>query len=205
MLKHLRVFLPAAAVFLAACGSDSTQPSGLVRTGAPVLEVFDPALEVDVLQRSAPLLHNFAAAGIIGREGGTLGIPEAGFSIEFPPGAVRAPTLVSVTAVPGTAVAYVFEPHGLVFRKAPVITQDLRGTGVFTDPALRSTLEGAYLPDLAGLVGATARVRETRPTSVDVTGWKMQFTVDHFSGYVAASGRRSGYISASGDLIPTDR
>lgn len=202
MLKHLRLFLPLAAL-LAACGPDSTQPSALIRTGGPVLELFDPALEVDVLQRSAPLLHNFAAVGIIGREGGTLSIPEAGFSVAFPPNAVRLPTLVSVTALPGTAVGYVFAPHGLVFRKPPVITQDLRGTAVFGDPVLRGTLEGAYLPDLAGLAGITARVRETRPTTVDVTGWKMQFNVDHFSTYIASTGRRSGYISASGNRIPS--
>jgi hypothetical protein len=204
MLKHLRLFLPVV-VLLAACGTDTTQPSALIQTGGPVLELFDPALEVDVLQRSAPLLHNFAAVGVIGREGGTLQLPQAGFSIEFPPNAVRLPTLVSVTALPGTAVGYVFAPHGLTFRKPPVITQELRGTAVFGQPALRSMLEGAYLPDLAGLAGLTARVRETRPTTVDVTGWKMQFTVDHFSTYVASTSRRSGYISSSGNLIPSER
>lgn len=201
MLKHLRLFLPVVA-FLAACGTETTQPSGLIRSGAPVLELFDPALEVDVLQRSAPLLHNFAAVGVIGREGGTLSIPEAGFSIQFPPNAVRLPTPITVTALPGTAVGYVFAPHGLTFRKSPVITQELRGTAVFAEPALRGTLEGAYLPDLAGLAGLTARVRETRPATVDVTGWKMQFTVDHFSTYIASTSRRSGYISASGNRIP---
>ncbi|HYW12121.1 MAG TPA: hypothetical protein VE871_09190 [Longimicrobium sp.] len=202
MLKHLRLFLPVF-VLLAACGTDTTQPSALVQTGGPVLELFDPALEVDVLQRSAPLLHNSAAVGVIGRDGGTLSLPEAGFSIEFPPNAVRLPTLISVTALPGTSVGYVFAPHGLTFRKPPVITQELRGTAVFGQPALRATLEGAYLPDLAGLAGLTARVRETRPTMVDVTGWKMQFTVDHFSTYVASTSRRSGYISASGNRIQT--
>ena len=43
MLKHLRLFLPLAAL-LAACGPDSTQPSALIRTGGPVLELFDPAM-----------------------------------------------------------------------------------------------------------------------------------------------------------------
>jgi hypothetical protein len=205
MPKHLRVFLPIVAALLAACGPDTTQPSALIGTGAPVLELFDPALEVDVLQRSAPLLHSFAAVGVIGRDGGTLSLPEAGFSIEFPPNAVRLPTLVSVTALPGTAVAYVFQPHGVVFRRPPIITQDLRGTEAFGNPGLRSTLEGAYVPDLAMLAGLTARVRETRPTTVDVAGWKMRFDVNHFSTYVASSGRRSGYISASGNLIPLDR
>ena len=205
MPKHLGVFLPIVAAFLAACGPDATEPSGLIHTGAPLLEYFDPALEVNVLQRSAPLLHSFAAVGIIGRDGGTLSLPEAGLSVEFPPNAVRVPTPITVTALPGTAVAYVFQPHGLVFRRPPVITQDLRGTEAFGNPGLRSTLEGAYVPDPAMLAGLTARVRETRPTTVDVAGWEMRFDVNHFSTYVASSGRRSGYISSSGNLIPVER
>lgn len=205
MLKRLSACLPVLAVFLSSCGPEATQPSALIHTGASRLELFNPALEVDVLQRTEPLLHNFAAARVIGRDGGTLRLPEAGLTVEFPPNAVRLPTLVSVTAVPGTAVAYVFQPHGLVFRQPPTVTQDLRGTQAFARPALRAGLEGGYLPDLAGLLGLTARVRETRPTTVDVTGWAMRFEVDHFSAYIASTGRRSGYISASGNHVPTGR
>jgi hypothetical protein len=100
-------------------------------------------------------------------------------------------------------VAYLFQPHGLVFHNAPQITQDLHGTEVFQDPALRASLEGAYFPDATHLDGGSARVRETRPTTVEVKGWKMKFDVEHFSGYLA-SARRSGYISSSGNLIPFD-
>lgn len=205
MLKHLRVCLPLMAALLAACGPDSTQHSALVHTGGPILEMFDPALEVNVLQRSAPLLHSFVAAGVIGRDGGTLSIPEAGLTVEFPRNAVRTATPIAVTAVPGSGVAYVFQPHGLQFRRPPVITQDLRGTEVYGNPQLRATLEGAYVPDPAGILGTVARVRETRPTTVDVAGWKMRFDVDHFSTYLASTSRRTGYISSSGNLIPMDR
>jgi hypothetical protein len=107
-------------------------------------------------------------------------------------------------AVPGTPVAYLFQPHGLVFDNAPVITQDLRGTQAFEDPSILGDLEGAYFPDATFLDGPTATVRETRPTSVDLTGWKMRFNVQHFSGYTAST-RRTGYISSSGNLIPFDR
>lgn len=202
MLKHTFVSVLLAAATLAACGPDATQPSELVHTGGPVLELFDPAIEVNVLQRSAPLLHDFVASAVIGRAGGTIEIPEAGFSITFPQNAVLLPTPIVVAALPGTSVAYTFQPHGLVFRRPPTITQDLRGTDVFRDPAVRAGLEGAYLPDVAALIGTVARVREVRPTVVDVKGWQMRFDVDHFSAYVASSGRRTGYISASGNLIP---
>jgi hypothetical protein len=204
MLKHLRAVTVLAAAALAACTSDSTQPSELISTRGAQLDLSDPPVVIDVLQRSEPLLHNFAAAEVIGRGGGIIRIPEAGFTITFPANAVRIPTPITVVAVPGTAVAYLFEPHGLVFQNTPVITQDLRGTEAFRDPSILGDLEGAYFPDAGLLDGLTAVVRETRPTQVDVAGWKMRFSVQHFSGYTAST-RRGGYINASGNLIPFDR
>jgi hypothetical protein len=204
MLKHLRAAVLLAAATLAACAPDTTQPSELISTGGAALDLSDPPLVVDVLQRSEPLLHNFAATTVIGRGGGIIRLPEAGFTMTFPPNAVRLPTPITVVAVPGTAVAYLFEPHGLVFQKAPTITQDLRGTEVFLNPSLLGDLEGAYFPEAGLLDGLTAIIRETRPTTVDVAGWKMRFDVEHFSGYTAST-RRSGYISASGNMIPYDR
>lgn len=204
MLKHLRAAVVLAAAALAACGPDSTQPSALISTGGPALDLFDPPVVIDVLQRSEPLLHNFAATALIGRAGGTLRIPEAGFSITFPPNAVRLPTPITVVAVPGNAVAYLFQPHGLVFGASPVITQDLRGTQAYHNPALLGKLEGAYFPQIDALLGLTAIVRETRPTTVDQAGWKMRFDVQHFSGYTAST-RRGGYINASGNFIPYER
>jgi hypothetical protein len=204
MLKHLRACALLAAVFLAACGPDSTQPSTLVSTSGPSLNLFDPPVVVNVLQRSEPLLHNYAAAGLIGRGGGIIRIPEAGFSITFPPNAVPEPTTVSVTALEGSAVAYTFEPHGLVFNRTPVITQELRGTEAFRNLTLVLGLEGVYFPDETYLSGLTAIIRETRPTLVDLLAWRMRFEVQHFSGY-SVSTRRSGYISSSGNVIPFDR
>jgi hypothetical protein len=203
MLKHLRTAALVAAAALAACG-DSTQPSELITTGVPSLSLSDPPVVIDVLQRSEPLLHNFAAAALIGRNGGVIRLPEAGFTMTFPANSVRFPTLITVVAVPGTPVAYLFEPHGLVFEKPPTITQDLRGTEAFGNSAILRGLEGAYFPEARLLDGLTALIGETRPTTVDVSGWKMRFTVQHFSGYTAST-RRSGYISSSGNVIPFDR
>ncbi|HEX2208102.1 MAG TPA: hypothetical protein VHG93_10505 [Longimicrobium sp.] len=204
MPKHLRVFAALVACALAACGTDSTQPSRLIPTGGPALGLFDPPVVVDVLQRSQPLLHNFSATGVIGRGGGVLRIPEAGFSITFPLNAVREPTTITVTALEGSAVAYTFEPHGLVFNKAPVISQDLRGTEVFRNPTLLLGLEGVYFLDESHLSGLTAIIRETRPALVDLLSWRMRFDVQHFSGY-SVSTRRGGYINSSGNLIPFER
>jgi hypothetical protein len=203
MLKHLRTAALVAVAALAACG-DSTQPSNLITTGGPALDLSDPPVVIDVLQRSEPLLHNFAAAALIGRNGGVIRLPEAGFTMTFPANSVSFPTLITVVAVPGTPVAYLFEPHGLVFQKPPTITQDLRGTEAFGNAAILRDLEGAYFPEAGLLDGLTALIGETRPTTVDVSGWKMRFDVQHFSGYTAST-RRSGYINSSGNIIPFDR
>lgn len=204
MLKHLRAGALLLAASLAACGDDGTQPSGLIRTGGPALDLSDPPMVVEVLQRSEPLPHNSVAAATIGRGGGIIRIPEAGFTITFPANSVRQPTEITVTALEGTSVAYLFEPHGLVFHRSPVIMQDLRGTAVYGDQAALGDLEGAYFPSITDLNGGSATVRETRSTSVDVTGWRTRFDVDHFSGYTLST-RRSGYINSSGNLIPIER
>ena len=128
MPKHPRALAMLAAAALAACGPDGTAPSELIATGGPLLNLGDPPIEVSVLQRSTPLLHNFVAASTIGPEGGTLRIADAGFSITFPAGAVAEPTEITVAAVPGYAVAYLFHPHGLTFARPAVATQELRGT-----------------------------------------------------------------------------
>lgn len=204
MLKHFRAAALLAVTTLAACAPDSTQPTELIPTGGPQLNLWDPPVVTEVLQRSAPLPHNYVASATVGRGGGVLRIPEAGFSITFPSNAVQQPTEITVTAVEGPGVAYLFEPHGLVFRKPPVITQELRGTAAFGDFSMLLRLEGAYFPEIGGLEGLSALVRETRPALVDVIGWRMRFDVEHFSGY-AVSSRRSGYLNSSGTLIPYDR
>lgn len=202
MPKPHRALAVFAAAALAACGADGTQPAGVIATGGPLLGLSDPPIEVSVLQRSTPLLHNYAAAAVIGPEGGTLRIPDAGFAIAFPAGAVAQPTEISVAAVPGHAVAYLFQPHGLVFGSPAVITQDLRGTRAPRDPDALRQMEGAYFTGLEALAGSIATVRETRPTLVDTNARKVTWTVEHFSGYTVST-QRSGYINSSGNLIPT--
>jgi hypothetical protein len=202
--RTIRPLALLAALIAGACTDQpATEPSALVPTGPAVMELYDPPLVVDVLQRSTPLPESYSASAVIGREGGTIAIPEAGFRIDFPANALKGkPTLITVTALAGNDVAYLFEPHGLVFHQNPMITQDLKATAAWQDPSIREDLEGAHFPDLTYLnPDGTARIKETRPTVIDVSGWKMKFNVHHFSGYLAA--RKGGYIGSSGDRIPT--
>lgn len=202
MRKRLRISTLLVVAALAACGTDGTQPSAVVRTGeGPPMLLGSLPIFVEVLQRTTPLQRPYTATASIGAEGGRLAIPEAGFSIDIPAGALGTPVEISVRAQPGKNVAYEFQPHGLRFARSPVVTQELRGTAAYGSADVRRRLEGAYAPDLLGLLGGLLRIVETRPTTVQVDTWQMRWTVDHFSGYVA-SAKRSGYISSSGNLIP---
>ncbi|HEX8692593.1 MAG TPA: hypothetical protein VF746_09255 [Longimicrobium sp.] len=197
------VLLCALAALAGCTGGGPTDGSEFTPTGGPNPEVFDSAVAVSVLQRLAPLARDYTASAVIDRRGGTIAIPEAGFTIDFPAGSIPGEEArITVTALAGSNVAYVFGPEGLVFQGDARITQDLKNTQVFRNHALRDSLEGAYFPDPTYLGNGTAGVKETRPTTVDVNGWKMRFGIHHFSGYLASTGRQGGYISSSGTRAP---
>ena len=104
---------------------------------------------------------------------------------------------ITVTALKGNGVGYTFEPHGTVFNAPVVITQTYKGTEAEKNADVQARLLGAYSPNLDALTNTlgTTLVTELRPTQVDVGIKELRFTVDHFSGYVVASGR-SGAASA---------
>lgn len=194
------LFVLAGMAALAAACTDLSEPEGAQPSARRQVTLSDAPIDVVMLQRATPLAAPVSASAWIDRSGGTISIPEAGFSIRFPGNALPTdePKLITVTALPGGNVAYEFQPEGLVFANDPTITQDLKVTEVAHDPTLRRALEGVYFPDAGALGSGTARVRETRPAVVDATGWKMRFTVHHFSGYGASTRRIGGYIGSSG-------
>ncbi len=138
---------------------------------------------------------------MIGEAGGTIRIPQAGFTITFPRGAVSEPVTVRATALAGSNVAYRLEPHGLVFAREPVIEQDL-GLTELLGRLLSLSLEGGYVPDESQLAAGTAVVTETQPAQLDLLRLRMRFNIRHFSAYVASSARRGGYITSVGDRSP---
>lgn len=152
--------------------------------------------EVSVLERTSPLTRDITASAEIGKNGGTIEIREAGLKFIVPSNALVPPSrqksvTITVTALQGNEVAYTFEPHGLNFREPVRIEQELKGTTADADRSILAGVEGAYFSSLEDLdpLRALAQVSEFRPTSVDVTGSKIKFTVDHFSGYLIATGR----------------
>lgn len=165
----------------------------VVSTTSTVLETVMP---VNVLQRTNPLTRDISVSAAIGKSGGTIEIREAGLKFIVPSNALVPPSrqktvTITVTALKGNEVAYTFQPHGLQFREPVRIEQEFKGTTAEGNRSLLEGVEGAYFPSVAGLdpVSGVASVLEFRPTSVDVTGSRIKFTVDHFSGYLIASGR----------------
>jgi hypothetical protein len=181
--------------------SDATAPAAR-STAGPGRGLISGLLQVSVLQRLTPLPTSYTASAVIGPAGGVIRIPDAGFSITFPAGAVSAPVTVRATAIAGRDVAYRLEPHGLVFAAQPVITQDLSLTEVVQQLLLLSQVMGGYYPDDASLANGTAMVSETQAATTSLLPLRMSFRIRHFSGYVAARPQPGGYISSSGARIP---
>lgn len=209
--KFIRLLsvLAASAAISSGCGEGAApvgpveQPShGLVidlvddlvvSTTSTVLQT---AMPVNVLQRTSPLPRDITVSAAIGKSGGTIEIREAGLRFVVPSNALVPPSrqktvTITVTALKGDDVAYTFQPHGLQFREPVRIEQEFKGTTAEGNRSLLEGVEGAYFPSVTGLdpVSGIASVLEFRPTSVDVTGSRIKFTVDHFSGYLIASGR----------------
>jgi hypothetical protein len=185
----------AAIVLLAACNSDVTGNDAAQPSAAPSasIGVLDPALSPVVgsltamqpLYRKVPLAQDVRVARTIGRAGGTIRLPQAGFTLTVPPGAVSGPTQFVVNALQGREVAYEFEPHGTVFAKSLVAVQDLKVT---RERQVLGTLMAGYFADrsLLSASGVGALVSERIPGLVDPRRRDFQWPIDHFSGYIVA-------------------
>jgi hypothetical protein len=125
-----------------------------------------------------------------GPEGVAVQHPFTGLSISIPRGALSVPTRITVTALRGSAVAYRFEPHGLLFAAPVQLTQSLNGIKTTRDIFGFARLIGGYFPDdslevdeATGLAG----VVELLPVWLDYKGKSVRLEIRHFSGYTVAS------------------
>jgi len=203
MRTHLRVsaLFALLSIGLGCSGDSPVSPAG--QTRAPQHGLVSGLVQLDVLQRLVPLGQGFSASATIGSAGGSLRIPAAGVTVTFPSGAVAAPVNVRVTAVPGSNVAYEFEPHGLVFQKPVTVAQDLGLTEVVQSLLNAQGLEGAYFADASQLGDGTVTAQEEIPATVELLRMRMTFPIRHFSGYTAS--KKGGYITSSGTRLPVDR
>ena len=193
-LRTLSAAIALAAVSLVSSScNDATAPAS--RTAAPDALLGLPSglgggvstlvdTTVSTLQFAVPLLSDISRSATVGPEGGTIEIPETGFRLDIPKNALAAPTLITVTAVQGSTVAYEFEPHGLTLNKRLVVTQSL-GLTSLVSTLLGHSFTGAYFTSRDDLhTDGTAAIHELEPTSTDLFSLQARFSIGHFSGYL---------------------
>ena len=180
------------ALSAAACDGDRSTATG--PTASVRMQAAAPAAQLGTaLKRAVPLQHDVTYSATVGSSGGVIRIPEAGLQLVIPRNALPggAPITISVTAVAGDAVAYEFEPHGVVFDTPLTAIQDLRGT-TWSNNTGNSVLEAGYFAssDDLDVASGTALLSDWFPTTVTATGKRLHWGVPHFSGYVIVTGKR---------------
>lgn len=179
--------LATTLMYGCADGTTPVEPSAVPTVAGPSFDQTASSTTVNTLMRTTPLAEDvYASATIFPNKGGEIVIPEAGFKIVFPDGAVSAKTTITVKAHAGSAVAYIFEPHGIVFGKPVRIEQALQNTGAAGRSA--NLLGGYFKSDSDLNPNGTATVSEIIPTEVEQVGKKIRFYIQHFSGYIVGVG-----------------
>ena len=201
--KHARYLVLGLALSfgIASCADSTTAPKpvapsngligGLLGTVTGLLDIIGQPVDksVYVLRRTTPLAQPITVTKSIGYNGGTISVPEAGFTMTIPRGAVTSTTNITVTALAGDRVQYDFGPHGFVFQAPVKVNQSLDGTyavnknvsyeAVYYGPSSNTNL----LTKLVDLVLEVLKV------VVDPLTNSASFDVRHFSGSLVSSGR----------------
>lgn len=174
---------------LSSCStSDSVAPPPVAAPAAAsqsLLGLLGAPTTIQPLQRTVPLSKDYSASAYIGALGGAITIPSAGVTVVVPALALRSRTLITVTALAGSNVAYEFAPHGIKFPVPLVVVQNLANTqaqrGGLVSPL---SLRAGYFPDSSDVTSVT----ELLDVNVNLLSQTAIFTVWHFSGYILAGG-----------------
>ncbi|HYC49821.1 MAG TPA: hypothetical protein VEB19_01805 [Gemmatimonadaceae bacterium] len=198
----------AATVFTTACAESATAPAaaplradttatsshllggllgGVIGTVTNTLN----SLLASPVKRNTPLAQDVSWT-FVARPGGAVSSNSSvGLTIVVPPGAVDQYQTITVTALKGSAIAYRFEPH-MEFDRKVVLTQDLRGTSAGGLLNL-TALKGAHFEgDQPDYLNGQIKVTEVVPALLSWLTKTVTFGVDHFSGWIVASGYSGG-------------
>jgi hypothetical protein len=189
----------ASAVVLGAtlygCSSDEAGPSAPAMHTAPRLTTGELTQTAAVLTRLKPLAKDLAVSKVIDQKGGTLDLPGTGLKVIVPANAIAGKTTFTVTAYAGRLVAYDFQPHGTQFAVPLRVEQGMKGTNADHNPEVQEALAAGYFADSSSLdeENDAAVVEEVLPVETTITKDKIKFSVEHFSGYLIATGRMRTY------------
>jgi hypothetical protein len=193
-LKHRigRIITAAAVLVTAACGTDSPVAPQIEETDAPAVTVV-PSMEglfakqtsgttVKVLQWKQELKQPITKSATVGPLGGIVGLPVVGYSLIVPPLALTKATKITITAIPGKAVAFEFAPHGLKFKLPVVFMLDLFST----QHKLGSPLMGGYFTGVDQIDPKKGTANVIEQITTKLTGTLLIFPIKHFSGYLVS-------------------
>lgn len=139
------------------------------------------------VQRNTALANDVSWSFDAGPLGGFTSNSTLGMSVSIPPGALDQNVRITVTAFKGKPIAYGFSPH-LEFDHKVVITQSLRNTSCGLLSCLLG-VKGAHFPgDRPVYSGGLAVVDKVVSGVVSTLTRTFSFGVDHFSGWIVASG-----------------
>lgn len=171
---------PTPATEMSVNSEQSALLGGLLGTVSKLL--FAP------VERSQPLPTDVSWEFDVSPQGGFTYNRETGLSVFVPSGAVRSNVTIKVTALAGDDIAYRFEPH-IEFQRPVVLTQDIRNTGLLgllRLPILRGAHFEGDVPEFNS--NGSLRVTELVPVLASLFTRTASFAVDHFSGWILASG-----------------
>ena len=177
----------AGLVFSGCSGSDRVAPTA---PDGPARLISGPT-RMDVVTWDTPVTTAQTASASIGLLGGQISLPGLGLTVIVPAFAVTSTTTITVTAVPGSQVAYEFEPHGLRFNAPVIVRQSLGGTtAAQRNGIIPGVLYGGYFADVSALnqLNGTALVDEILRVSIDRVLGSATFSILHFSGYLLGTG-----------------
>ena len=187
----VRVAIVIAAAIVVACGGEQALVVSPRWDGAPPVGVVsDPAgAPIRPVNRDTALAVDDTFSFEVGPAGTLVRHPTTGLTILVPPGAVTAPTHITVTALKGAPLAYRFGPHGLHFNVPLQLTQSLRGIRLSQPLTVPQLFAGYFADDSLPMDATTgnARVIEILPVQVDVKDRSALLEIRHFSGYTVAS------------------
>lgn len=188
MRKALAVLSLGAVSVLGVACHDVVQPAANTfdRAGNPSALL---SLLIAPVQRATPLAQDVTWSFTAGPNGGFSSDASTGLTVSIPSGALPDDVTITVTALAGSNVAYRFEPHGLLFSRSAYLTQDLTKTTANLLSGL--TLSGAYFATDTLEISASglALVTEVLSAVTNPLTLTATFPIQHFSGYILASGR----------------
>jgi len=191
---------PPNAALTATPGASASLLGGVLNVAGTVVQTTVQTVNdllYPVVQRQQALAHPITVTQTIGTTGGSISIPDAGFTITFARGAVLTPTPITVTADSGKAVSYEFGPHGTQFYAPVTIKQDMSLTTLANNPGAAPSIHGGYtangLQDIInGLLARVAEIINATTTIIIGPDGKAHlgtssFIIKHFSGYILIS------------------